>query len=94
MNAPAAIARHNALRVRRVATSRNPNGRGWQVKLLERDNSKSIFDETGLATQTYWKALHTVTRGTAKGRDRAWHLMRAAWTYGPPAPGAAPAPIA
>ena len=84
---PAAkIARHNALRVRTVRTCRNPAGRGWLVKVLERDNSASVFDENGDLVQSNWIALATVARGTQKGRDRAFGLVRAAWSHGPNLP--------
>lgn len=82
----ARIARHNAMRVRKVATSKNPDGRGWRVRVLERDNSATVFDEEGIPVQTLWIPLHTVTRGTAKGRDRAYSLVRAAHIYGPNLP--------
>lgn len=86
MSPAAKIARHDSLRVRTVRTRRNPDARGWLIEVQERDNSASLFDERGDLEQSRWRVLASVARGTQKGRDRAFELVRAAWMYGPNLP--------
>jgi hypothetical protein len=63
--------------IRQVRTFRNPEARGFIVKVLERDEGRLFRDADGTLIQSTWKTIHSQTAGTKRKADKIHGLFSA-----------------